>query len=316
MGAGPSFGAVSASPLASTTPSPSASAAAPRLLAIALAAVYVIWGSTYLAMRVAVESLPPWSLAGSRFVCAGAVALAVARARGEPWPSARAWLAAGPTGVLLFAVGNGLVAVAEQSVPSGLAALVCSTTPLIACAMNALRGERPTRAEISGIALGVVGVLVLALRSPLGSAGLRGLVIVLAPFGFALGSLLSRARAAREGAATTTGFAAVAAPMVTGGVAMLVVAAVIGERLPASVPWRAAAAWSYLVVFGSLVGFSAYAWLLRNARPAVAMSYAYVNPIFAVLLGAAAYGEPLGATTAVSGLLVAAGVMIGVVRRR
>ncbi|UJR83135.1 drug/metabolite exporter YedA [Sandaracinus amylolyticus] len=281
-----------------------------RRIALALLAIYLIWGSTYLAMRVAVESLPPWGQAGLRFACAGLVLLAVARARGEAWPSRRTWIVALPIGALLFGVGNGFVAAAERTVPSGLAAVVCATTPLIAAGLSAVRGDRPQRAEVIGMVLGIGGVALLALGSPLASAGLDGLMIVLAPVGFASGSLWARSHARAHG----VGLAATAAQMMAGGACLLALSAATGERVPSEIEWRSVIAWAHLVVFGSLVGFTAYAWLLRNARPAVAMSYAYVNPIVAVLLGAALAGESLTWTTALAGLLIAAGVMSALLR--
>jgi drug/metabolite transporter (DMT)-like permease len=276
-----------------------------RLL-LALATVYVVWGSTYLAMRVTVQSLPPWGQAGFRFVCAGAVLLAIARARGEPWPTQRAWLISLPIGALLFAMGNGLVAAAERTVSSGLAAVVCATTPLFAAGFGVVRGERPDRAEAFGMLLGVTGVIVLGLGSPLASAGIEGVMIVVAPIGFAIGSLWARAESRRSGG----GVAGTAAHMLMGGIVLLVISATLGERVPEEVPFEGLFAWGYLVIFGSLVGFTTYAWLLRNARPTVAMSYAYVNPLVALLLGAALLEEQLSGATAFGGLFIATGVMM------
>ncbi|MBX3226931.1 MAG: EamA family transporter [Labilithrix sp.] len=281
----------------------------PRLLA-ALAVVYAIWGSTYLVMRVAVASLPPWGMAGTRFVSAGLLALGVARLRGEVLPSRRDWLLALPTGALLFVVGNGLVAVAEQSIASSVAAVVAATTPLFASAFRAARGERPSRAEIAGMALGLAGVVVLAGGSTLWSAGPRGLVLLFAPVGFALGSLLVRARGPQAG-----GLAVAAPQMICGGAIMLAISAASGEHMPPTLDASAALAWLYLVVLGSLVGFTAYAWLLRNAPPALSMSHAYVNPLVAVLLGSALGGEQLGASALGAAGLIAAGVMIAVAAR-
>jgi drug/metabolite transporter (DMT)-like permease len=276
----------------------------PRL-PLALLAVYVIWGSTYLAMRVAVTALPPWGMAGSRFLVAGLGALAIARLRGEAPPTKRDWLAAIPAGLCLFAIGNGLIVVAEQTLPSSVAAVAAATTPLLAAGMNAVRGERPRRAETFGMSLGFAGVALLMGSSSVG--GWRSALLVVAPIDFAFGSLLVRARG-KGGSAL-----AVAGPqMVTGGAAMLALSGALGERLPATFPLGAVAAWAYLVVFGSVVGFTAYAWLLRHARPAVAMSYAYVNPIVAVLLGALLGGERLAWTSAAAAALIASGVMLAV----
>ena len=291
------------------------SSARPRLdvrLVVALGALYLIWGSTYLAMRVAVAGLPPFGMAGTRFVLAGGALLAITRARGETMPSLRAWLVAVPVGALLFLCGNGLVVVAEQTLPSSVAAVVCATTPLVASGLMALRGERPSRVEIIGMVLGIAGVGLLGLGSPLAVAGWRALLVLLAPIGWAIGSLVARSEAAKAGPASR-GLGAAAAQMIMGGVWMLLMSLVLGEHLPTELVWGSVLAWVYLLVFGSLVGFSAYSWLLAHSRPAVAMSYAYVNPVIAVLLGAALGGEHLGWATLAATVLIGGGVMAAVV---
>lgn len=275
----------------------------------------MLWGSTYLAMRVAVAGLPPFGMAGTRFVLAGAALLVITRARSETMPDRRTWLVAVPVGALLFLCGNGLVVVAEQTLPSSVAAVVCATTPLIASGLSALRGERPTRVEVVGMVLGIAGVALLGVGSPLAASGWRALLVLLAPLGWAVGSLIARAEAAKAGP-SSRGLGAAGAHMVTGGVWMLLLSVVLGEHMPAAVPLASAAAWVYLVVFGSLVGFSAYSWLLAHSRPAVAMSYAYVNPVIAVLLGAALGGEGLGWATLLATLLIGGGVMAAVLMRR
>ena len=305
------------SPLPLVTPS---LGTAPRLdlrLVLALGAVWLIWGSTYLAMRVAVAGLPPFGMGGTRFVLAGAALLVIVRARGERLPSARAWLVAIPVGALLFLCGNGLVVLAEQTLPSSVAAIVCATTPLIASGLQTLRGERPTRVEIIGMLLGFGGVALLGFGSPLAGAGWRGLLILFAPLGWAMGSLIARSESAKE-SGSNRGLGAAGAHMIAGGVWMLLLSVVRSEHLPAQIAWGSVAAWGYLVVFGSLIGFSAYSWLLAHSRPSTAMSYAYVNPVIAVLLGAALGGEALGWATLAATVLIGGGVMASVVigRRR
>lgn len=285
---------------------PRAEAASFRGVALALAIVWSVWGSTYLAMRVAVSALPPWGMAGARFVAAGAILLAVARVRGEAWPARRAWAAAVPTGFLLFFIGNGFVAVAEQSIASGLAAVVCATTPLVSSAMSALRGDKPSRAEIAGTALGFAGVAVLALGSPLSGGGWPAVLLLFAPVGFAAGSLLAKRSHQHAGGP----FSTTATHMLAGGALMLGASVARGERVPDVIATPAILAWLYLVVLGSVVAFSAYAWLLRNARTSLAMSHAYVNPLVAVLLGALVSREPLGVATVVSAVLIASGVIV------
>ena len=302
-------------PLAAPSPNDSAadaSAAKRFRLIVALAAVWLIWGSTYLAMRVAVAGLPPFGMAGTRFVLAGGALLVIVRARGETMPSRRAWLVAIPVGALLFLCGNGLVVVAEQTLPSSVAAIVCATTPLVASGLASLRGERPRRAELVGMVLGIAGVALLGIGSPLAVAGWRALLVLLAPIGWAIGSLVARSEAAKAGSATR-GLGAAGAHMIAGGVWMLLASVVFGEHMPAHLAWQSVLSWVYLVVFGSLVGFSAYSWLLAHSRPSVAMSYAYVNPVIAVLLGAALGGEALGWATVLATLMIGGGVMAAVV---
>jgi drug/metabolite transporter (DMT)-like permease len=277
---------------------------------VALAAVYVIWGSTYYAMRVAVHGLPAMGMGAARFLVAGAILLALARLGGARWPTARQWLASLPIGVLFFVGGNGLVAVAEQTLDSGLAAVVCATMPLWAALGASATGERPSRREWLGLGLGFAGVVVLVGDASTGGDPLHLALLVLAPISWAAGTILARRRPLPAGPT------AAALPMLTGGLAMLAVAAARGEQLPASAPADAWIALAYLTVFGSLIAFSAYAWLLRHTRPAVATSYAYVNPVIAVLIGAALGGEVLGAGTLAASLLIVAAVALVVTHRR
>lgn len=281
-----------------------------RLL-VALASVYIVWGSTYFAMRVAVAGLPPLGMGAVRFVIAGALLLGIARVRGSAWPTSRQWLATLPIGALFFVGGNGLVAVAEQSIDSGIAAVVCATMPLWTAVIASATGEPTSRREWIGLAVGFAGVVLLV-----GGASTRGeplhfVLVLLSPLSWAIGAVLSR-RVAMPGGLTAAG-----AQMLTGGLAMAVVSLALGETWPTTQPAGAWLALAYLVVFGSLIGFTAFAWLLRNTRPAVATSYAYVNPAIAVLVGAALGGEILGISTIAStGLIVAAVALVVTGKRR
>ncbi|MBI5514044.1 MAG: drug/metabolite exporter YedA [Deltaproteobacteria bacterium] len=277
---------------------------------LALGAVYVVWSSTYLALRYVVEALPPMLASGLRFLCAAGVLFGLQRLRGEPWPRARSWAPAAVTGALLFTIGNGLVGLAETRVGSGVAATACATTPLWVAGLGALRGERPTRRELLGIALGLAGVALLGAGSDLRHAGLRGLLLLVSPLAWALGTVLARS----ERPASAMTFAA--QQMLAGGVGLLAVGATLGERFTASAPAHAWWALGYLVLAGSVVGFTAYAFLVRYARPAVATSYAYVNPALAVVLGAALGGEALSASAlGALGLIVSAVVVVALGRR-
>ena len=304
----------------STTTAPALAAAAPgraladpRLIA-SLAAVYLVWSSTYYAMRVAVHDLPPLLMASMRFLAAGLVMLAVARRKGVAWPRAADWGRAAPAGVLLFLGGNGFVAIAETSISSGGAAVVCATMPLWVGVLGVLSGARPSRREWLSLVLGFVGVIVL-----MGGPGLAGkpahvALVIASPICWALGSVLSR-RIAKQGAAHGT-WMVPAMQMLTGGVALLGVGALRGERVPVDASAASWLALAYLWVFGSLVAFTAYNWLLRNARPIVATSYAYVNPILAVLIGAALSGEVLGVSTPIACVLILGAIAFGLARPR
>jgi len=284
----------------------------PWLIA-SLAAVYLIWSSTYLAIRVAVTELPPLLMASLRFSAAGLALLAVARQRGAAWPSPRQWLTVLPIGALLFVGGNGFVAIAELSVSSGGAAVVCATMPLWTGVLSVVGGERPSRREWLSLIVGFVGVVVLMGGPSLQGRPVHVALILLAPICWSLGSILAR-RFARS--ATFDNVMSSAMQMVTGGAALAVAGIACGERLPAHASSRSWLALAYLVVFGSLIGFTAYNWLLRNARPVVATSYAYVNPILAVLFGAAVSGEALGVTTLAANALIVGAIALALARPR
>ncbi len=258
---------------------------------LALFAVYIVWGSTYLVMRIAVETLPPMLMGAARFTIAGAILLVIGRRQHGRWPSGREWRAAAPVGFLMFVCGNGLVAYAEIAVSSGIAAVVVATMPLWMAIFATAYGERPRAREWLGIAFGLAGVVILMSGSELSAEPFSAGVLCLSPLAWALGSTLARRTALAPGLLSG------ATQQVTGGVAMLAVGLMRGERWPATMTFDAWWTLIYLIVFGSLIAFSAYAWLLRNTRPAVATSYAFVNPPLAVLLGAALGAETIGAST-------------------
>ena len=283
----------------------------PRLIA-SLAAVYVVWSSTYLAMRLAVHDLPPLLMASLRFLVAGAVMLAVARGRGVPWPARRAWLRAAVPGSLLFLGGNGLVAIAETSVSSGGAAVVCATMPLWVGVLGVFTGDRPSVREWASLVLGFIGVVVLMGGPALAGEPLHVGLLLGAPICWALGSVLSR-KIPKQGPAHGT-WMVPATQMITGGAMLAVVGALRGERMPTDASAQSWLCLAYLIVFGSIVAFTAYNWLLRNARPIVATSYAYINPILAVGLGAAVSHETLGISTLVANVLIVSAVAFGLAK--
>lgn len=280
-------------------------------IAIAFFCVYVFWGMTYLAMRVAVQDIPPYLMAGSRFVLAGMVLYWWARCRGEGPPTAVQWRAAAIVGAFLLLGGNASVAWAEQRVPSGLAALLIGVMPIWMVSLEWLRsGPRPSLQVIAGLLLGAIGVGLLVL--PQGGANdidlLGAGVLILAAASWAWGSVISKSVPLPR-----SPFLATSMEMIAGGLVCLIVAAVAGElggfRL-AQVSGRAWLAWLFLVVFGSLVAFTAYIWLLSHTTIAKAGTYAYVNPIVAVFLGWALLGEPITLTTVLAALVILLGVAL------
>ena len=273
-------------------------------IAIAFFAVYVFWGMTYLAMRVAVEEIPPYLMAGSRFVLAGVILFVWARRRGDPAPTAQHWRAAAVVGAFLLLGGNASVAWAEQRVPSGLAALLIGVMPIWMVGLEWLRrGSRPSKQVVAGLLLGAVGVglLVLPQGSGNGMDLLGAAVLILAAASWAWGSVISKSAPLPK-----SPFLATSLEMIAGGVLCPLPGgpAIGGARgfCVSEVSGRAALAWLYLVVFGSLVAFTAYIWLLGVTSIAKVGTYAYVNPIVAVLLGWAVLGEPVTWRTVVAGV--------------
>ena len=265
-----------------------ATAPAPRV-ALALAAVFLIWGSTYLAIRFALEGgFPPFLLGGIRFLLAGGLVFAFLRLRGVAAPTRAQWGNAAVMGVLLLVLGNGMVNVAEKSVSSGMAAVAVASAPLWMGVFAAMRGQRPSGIEWVGLAIGFVGVVWLNAGSSLNASQAGMLALLVATIAWSFGSIWSRGRD------LPSPFMASAAQMLCGGAAMLVLGLAIGERFDGLPSAHGLAAFAYLVVFGSIIGFSAYIWLLHHVRPALAGSYAYVNPAIAVALGAWLAGERFG----------------------
>lgn len=275
-------------------------------LILAFSTVAIVWGSTYLAIRIGLESFPPFFFAGIRFVIAGAFLYGVARVRGERRPDWRSWREALLLGVLFCTLGNGFVVFAEQSVASGLCAVVIATMPLWGAMTNAALGKAPSRREWLALGLGLTGIVVLNLGSDLASSSIGGLIaILIAPVAWAIGSVRSQRVPMRESPGMALGM-----QMLAGGGAALVVSGVAGESWPASVDLEGGLALAYLVVFGSIAGFSAYAYLLRHTSMAVAMSYAYVNPLVALALGALFAGETVGPGAIVATILVLVAVAV------
>ncbi|WP_374601430.1 drug/metabolite exporter YedA [Arenimonas sp.] len=273
-------------------------------VALALASVYLVWGSTYLAIRVGLEGYPPFLMGSIRFIVASLVFYAFLRWRGHAAPTRAQWRNAAVMGLFMMLLGNGMVNFAEQSVSSGLAAIAVASMPLWAALFGVLRKQHPSRGEWLGLAIGFVGVVWLNAGSQLRGSVPGMVALILAPIAWAWGSVWSRGRD------LPAPFMSTAAQMLCGGVAMGLLGLVLGERLTGVPPLRATLAVGYLAAFGSIIGFSAYVWLLHNVRPALATSYAYVNPPIAVLLGALLLGERFSVHAIGAMAVILAGVIL------
>ena len=287
---------------------PETTSATPRggLVVLALFLVYVVWGSTYLGIHLALESgLPPLSvIAGTRFVIAGSVLYAFLRWRGVAAPTLAQWKTLAVMGLCLLFLGNGMVVMAERDVSSGLAAVAVASVPLWVALFSAFRGEKVGRGEWLGIAIGFIGVLWLNAGSSL-TATPQGLVLLLiAPLGWAAGSIWSRGRD------LPSPFMAAAGQMLCGGLILVSVGLLRGERIDAWPNLQGVLSVGYLTVFGSIVAFTAYVWLLHNVRPVLASSYAYVNPVIAVALGVWIAHERFSASDIGAMVVVLAGVVV------
>ena len=282
-------------------------------LFFAFAAIYLIWGSTYLAIRVAVETLPPFTMAGIRFVVAGALLYAWLAFKGRARATPRQWLDNTIVGALLLVGGNGLVVWAEQKIPSGITTLIISVSPLFMVLLDWTlpKGARPTWATLAGLALGFGGLVLLIGGGVPGGAPLdlgRCGGLMLACISWSAGSLYSRY--ARDPADPLT---ASTLQMLLGGVLMFLVGVLRGETGDfhlSALTFRSLAAWSYLVVAGSLIAFPAYVYLLKHSTPARVSTYAYVNPVVAVFLGWLILDEPVGGRTLVASIIIVTAVAI------
>lgn len=283
------------------------------LIVLAFGIVYVVWGSTYLAIRLAIDSLPPFLMAGCRFLVAGSILYLVGYSCGAAAPTRQQWLSGAVAGSLLIFLGNGGVVWAEQAISTGLAALLGATVPIWMVFLEWLGPERkrPTRRIAGGVLLGLVGMIGLIgpeLISLEGSSLAGILAILVSCLAFTIGSLYLKYADLPRSLSMST-----AVQLLTGGVMLLLVSVLDGEmsRFDASaVTWASLLAVLYLIVFGSLIAYTAFAWLMRVADPTLVSTYAYVNPVVAVLLGAMVLHEPLTLSTLVAGGAILASVAL------
>jgi len=278
---------------------------------IALLALYIVWGSTYLAIRFSVETIPPFLHAGLRFLISGAILFIWRRMAGDPAPTASNWKSTAIVGAALLLGGNGLVAWAEQNVPSGIAALMITTSPFWLVLFEALRagGAKPTWQAILGLFIGFGGVFLLIGPAEVmggeGSFDTFGIVLLLfAPLFWSMGSIYAKNADMPKSTLLSTGM-----QMLTGAAALFIVSIIKGELNGFSFELVSTRSWlglAYLITFGSLVGFVSYGWLLHNAPISLMSTYAYVNPVVAVFLGNLLADEPLNGR-----ILVSAAIIIG-----
>jgi drug/metabolite transporter (DMT)-like permease len=285
------------------------------LLIAAFAAVYIVWGSTYLSIKYAIETIPPFLMAGLRFASAGAILYLIARLSPDfERPKLVHWRTSAVVGILLLVIGNGGVVYAERFIPSSLTALLVATEPfwIVLLSWLWLKGSRPTRKAALGLILGFVGVAVLITgqgaapaAESLGPGQLwTTLAVMAAALSWAAGSIYGLRSPVPSSALLAAGM-----QMLAGGVALLVVSVFAGEWSTFSFNQVSANSWyglGYLIVFGSLIGFTAYSWLLKNAEPTMVATYAYVNPVIAVILGWLIAGESMTMQ-----MLIGAAVVVG-----
>lgn len=290
------------------TPAPLRHASGPAILA-ALLAVYLFWGSTFLGIRLAIDSIPPFLMVGFRFLLAGAILFIFARLRGAPAPTAGNWRGAFLVGLLLLGIGNGAVVWAELTVPTGLVALLVSTSPLWMVLLDRVFfGGHIAWPQALGIVVGLAGVAILANPTAAGATLIPVVVLVLSSLSWAAGTLLSRTAAMPRSTTLANGM-----EMLAGGLVLLVMGLASGEvghLHPEQFTLRSLLALGWLVVFGSLIGFSCYLWLIRVAPVVLVSSQSYVSPVVAVALGVVVLGEHITGRSLVAGAVILFAVIL------
>jgi drug/metabolite transporter (DMT)-like permease len=281
----------------------------------ALIALYIVWGSTYLAIRFVVESMPPFLAAGFRFLIAGAVLYAFSRLRREKKPVRVEWRSAAIVGLFLIVGGNGAVMWAEQRVASGIASLMIASVPLWIALLDTIRpgGRRPDRWVILSVIAGFIGIIILVGPSQMvGSedqVDLVGIAVLLfAAFSWAIGSLYNRGAQLPDSPLLATGM-----QMLVGSLGLIILGTVVGEwsRVnPAEFTTNSLLGFGFLVIFGSWVGFASYIWLLRVAPITLVSTYAYVNPLVAIMLGSLLAGEALTSRVLLAALFILGSVVV------
>lgn len=287
-----------------------ASGRLPLLVVLSLFCVYVIWGSTYLAIRFALDAYPPLFFPGLRFVFAGSVLMIILRLRGAPLPSLRQFGHSAVVGFLLLNVGNGAVVYAQQSVGSALAATAVATMPLWASLFGGIWGQWPRKMQWIGLVVGFSGIVLLNIDGDFAANPLSAALLITASVSWAFGSVWSRRIDLPKGPMST------ACQMLSAGVLFLVASNAAGESWQIVTTPKAMAALAYLAVFGSVIAFSAYIYLVQTVSPQLATSYAYINPVIALLFGVSLGGELFVASELAAMGLVLFGVLLIVLYNR
>lgn len=287
-----------------SAPTPNPSSRDRWLVWAALFSLYIIWGSTYLGIRYAVDTIPPMLMTSGRFLISGIIMYAFLRFRGAVNPTPRQFWNAGLVGVFLICGGNGFVTLAEHSgVPSGIAATAVASVTIWTGLWSGLWGQWPRKLEWLGVAVGFVGVVILTLEGNLRTNPF-GLIVFCAPICWSFGSILSR------NIEMPQGLMASAIEMIVAGIVSVPIGLLLGERITQMPSTSSLLATGYLITFGSLIGFNAYIFVLSKVRPTLATSYAYVNPVVALFLGVAIGGEKLGANAIIALPIILAGVAV------
>jgi drug/metabolite transporter (DMT)-like permease len=286
------------------------------LVIAAFAAIYLIWGSSYLAIKFAIESMPPFLMGGTRFFAAGLILIVWSLRSGALRPTRKQWRSAAVVGVMLFVCNFApLVWAAAQHVPSGMSALLIASTPMWMVVFDWARpgGQRPTMGVLGGLTLGTLGILLLMDPSTLAAEGHAGLLpgmiaVIIAAALWAAGSIYARQADMPESSLFSTGI-----QLFSGGIGLMILGLVAGEGAHvdlSALTVRSVLSWLHLVLFSSVVAFSAFVWLLRVCPPARVSTYAYVNPVIAVLLGALLASEPLTPSTIIASVIIIGAVML------
>ena len=274
------------------------------LIIAALFCTYFIWGSTYLAIRFGIESFPPFLMAGMRFVMAGIILYAVMRLLGSPNPTAKQWGVATIIGILLPAIGNGTVTYVQQTISSSVAALSIATAPIWMAIFSSIWGHHISRQEWLGIAIGLMGIVLLNIGGSLHGDYTSAALLIFAAASWSFGSVWSKHLD------LPTGLMASASQMLMGGTALMIVSALHGETYPSVISAKSWGAMLFLVVLGSLVAYSAYQYLLKNVRTLVASSNTFVNPVVAFVLGIWLAGETVTSTEYAALAVILVGVFL------